>query len=1300
MKMKRYIIAALALIGFAGNAAADTSKLLEADGWTKITTLPTATDIANNYYVFVDNSNDLMLTIAKGSHNNGKWYSLALWYQTSVEPTTSAILSKLWILQKGNYSDGSYALQNVEYPDRLIQTEYDKAYLMETNDVSSPNDWSKLNFAYDNGYWTIENGQYPASSSATYKGHLGPWEENNTNTNIQNGQELAGNKSGNYIGHFQIYTITRTKFKENYLAAASSSNPVDISFINVTNPTLDLNIDGWTRSATTLSGTAAGNYCTETWHSSTDFKFYQTVSNLPEGAYQVSVQARSQTNSGAVYVTVGDNTLSTPVNTTTSSTSMQTEATTMLDRTTGKITTPSISLDEGQTLTMGFMDNVSDHWDVFDNFKLYYLGNDLSVYAAARDAVKTTAEEAIASNLVPDACETAIQTAINNNSGDYSTKAEYIAAQNAIQTALDTYFTSELKSAFASFNSFKTKVVGLTTGQESSDALTTFNNAVSTATSNVEAATDAATITAEIPNLRSAALTYISGTEGQFDITFLASQQYSDWKKKDGSNAGIVADQFLTNRPSSIPSFAESYETTCATTGTVLYQTVSDLPAGYYQVGMYAAAMYTSGRGFDTEATEGDANRTYAFAGDLNDNSSILRTGAPISFATARNFDDLTTLDVNVHLSNAGALTFGVQKDANGSNWHFAQIVSIVYSKSPDLTNLKATRDALVAEAQGLLNGSSDYLTSEQQVALQNAITAGNNANDFDALNTVTLTTLPNAINTAKQQVQQAKAAIPVMIAALERFENDYNLVDGTDYSRVTMSAGAWTDLLDKVNAVSTALDDISQASTYAATAQALTDQMDATDASLRLFKRYKAMSDGTRSFSSGGSVVGGSVSDSEMDTDATEQTAIATLNTAFGNYAATQTADFSASAFLGENLDFSAAAGSVLNSEKNNTIKAVTGWEVNYADADTWAVIQTDQSANNEKLYIRKNWGSSATTLEVFKEKMLPAGKYQLSLSWNSDMNNMTNHSQYKLGSTIVAIGEATTEAKTLTYAFEVTEPTAFDLQIGFQKTGKDNTPAQIVADDITLTYLQPNLSLANNADNTQTIQNMAGLTFNVTLKDRTLFKDDSWNTLCLPFNLSTEQTSTLLGTNGTLMELDKETSIDGHVTGIEDNTLYLNFKNATSIAAGTPYIIKWTNGDNITPPTFTGVTISNTAAAEVKSTDGKVSFKGTYAPVPLAKDDKSNLFMTSSNTLSWPSVDNYSINAFRAYFKTTETTEARRFVLNFGDGNITRIENVQSSMFNVQSDVWYTIDGRKLNAKPVKKGIYMRDGQKVIIK
>ena len=51
--------------------------------------------------------------------------------------------------------------------------------------------------------------------------------------------------------------------------------------------------------------------------------------------------------------------------------------------------------------------------------------------------------------------------------------------------------------------------------------------------------------------------------------------------------------------------------------------------------------------------------------------------------------------------------------------------------------------------------------------------------------------------------------------------------------------------------------------------------------------------------------------------------------------------------------------------------------------------------------------------------------------------------------------------------------------------------------------------------------------------------------------------------------------------------------------------------------------------------------------------------------------------------------------------DNNATGIENVQSSKLNVQCDnAWYTLEGRKLNAQPTKKGLYIVNGKKVVIK
>ncbi len=1257
MKLKSFFIAALVLTGFAGNAWADTDKLTAEDGWTKITTVPTASEIANNYYVFVDATRDLMLGIGKGVNQNTKWYSLGAFYRTSVEPTAKDFIPLTWTLE----SNGSgFAMRNLDQPFLTFQTEWGAAWKFNTNDVTATNEWTQVNFTLSDGVWTLQNGKYPDS------GYIGPWD----NSNFTNGAECAANKSGTNVGKFHIYAISRAQFKQNLLDNASSSNPVDLTPWYVSNATFDAgNRTGWTEEGSGgNNNTSYGGGC-EIWHRSS-FKIYQNLT-LPNGKYKVSLQIAGTAGAGQVYGTSGSTTKAVTSSAAAGDNFQNTVLSMIGDRTYGQVMTDEITVSNG-SLQMGMKCETTDQWLVFDNFKLYCTGVDLSAYQTQLADLVTECNDFISSAVVPDACESAISSAVSTYNQEYSTAKEYSTAIVALTNVLDTYRNdTELQTAYAAYYAFKEKAEGLKTGVDDGETKTTFNNAISTATANVEAATTSAAINTQKGNLRAAAMIFISTTSGSFDITFLASQNYWDWKKKDGSAAGIVKDEFLTNRPSEIPSFAESYETTCATTGTVLYQTIENLPAGYYQVGMYAAAMYTSGRGFTTEATEGDANRTFAFAGDLNDNSSILRTGAPISFNTVRDFNDLTTLDVNVHLASAGNLTYGVQKDANGSNWHFAQIISIVYSNQPDLTNLKATRDALVAEAEGLLNGSADYLTSAQQTALQSAITAGNDADDFESLNTVTLTTLPNAINTAKQQVQLVKDNRVQMIAALERFENEYNLADGTDYSRATMSAGAWTTLLAKVNAVSTALDDVSQATSYGTIKDELVAQMDATDASLRLFKSYKAMVEGTTALS----IAEGTTysADSYMDTDATEQTAIAALNTAFETYAAAQASDIDMSSFLGANLDFSAAEGEALNTENDNNIHKVTGWEVAYADADQWAVLQTHQSANEEKLYIRKNWGSAATTLKAFKEKMLPVGKYRLSFSWNSDLANITNLSQYKLGETATTIGQATEGSQTLTYDFEVTSaPTPFDLTFGFQKTGSGNTPAQIVVDDVAIVRLLPSINISEEA--TSAPSGYANVQLNRTLKG------GQWNGFSVPFSFTVA---------GSALE---GASIMKYKSDADNEFLFEAV--TTEIVAGEPYLIKPT--DDIVNPTFQGVNVTNPSEAEY----GNVSYKFVarlYNSPDLPTDGSVAYVSTTDSSIK--KLTSGGIKGLRSIFNIPVPTESRpvkALVIQFED-SADGILTVDAEGNLVEGAI-YNLAGQRINAP--QKGVNIINGKKVLVK
>ena len=83
-------------------------------------------------------------------------------------------------------------------------------------------------------------------------------------------------------------------------------------------------------------------------------------------------------------------------------------------------------------------------------------------------------------------------------------------------------------------------------------------------------------------------------------------------------------------------------------------------------------------------------------------------------------------------------------------------------------------------------------------------------------------------------------------------------------------------------------------------------------------------------------------------------------------------------------------------------------------------------------------------------------------------------------------------------------------------------------------------------------------------------------------------------------------------------------------------------------------------------------------------------------------------SIGAQRAYFKLNGLTAVtpgsgiNSFALNFGDGeSVTGISlTPDPSPKGEGSDYWYSTDGRRLSGKPTKKGIYINNGKKVVIK
>ena len=180
--------------------------------------------------------------------------------------------------------------------------------------------------------------------------------------------------------------------------------------------------------------------------------------------------------------------------------------------------------------------------------------------------------------------------------------------------------------------------------------------------------------------------------------------------------------------------------------------------------------------------------------------------------------------------------------------------------------------------------------------------------------------------------------------------------------------------------------------------------------------------------------------------------------------------------------------------------------------------------------------------------------------------------------------------------------------------------------------------LVLYDNADNTTTISTYADSKKHaVQLRGRTLYRDGTWNTLCLPFDLNDFNGTLLEGF--TAMELDTETARNGHVTGLDLMTItyHLNFKPATGIKAGKPYIVRQNTDsetNTLTNPVFYGVTIKNVAPTTVTSTDRTVTFKGSYSPVTLGANDHTKLFLGANNTLHHPNA-NMTVGSFHASFQ-----------------------------------------------------------------
>lgn len=230
---------------------------------------------------------------------------------------------------------------------------------------------------------------------------------------------------------------------------------------------------------------------------------------------------------------------------------------------------------------------------------------------------------------------------------------------------------------------------------------------------------------------------------------------------------------------------------------------------------------------------------------------------------------------------------------------------------------------------------------------------------------------------------------------------------------------------------------------------------------------------------------------------------------------------------------------------------------------------------------------------------------------------------------------------------------------------------------DEIILRPIPTNLD--EKSDNSPFIVYNAGQSRDVTLL-RTLTAN-IWCPLCLPFDVTQTQMEAATGTS---CELRTLTSVSEGV---------FNFDVTTSIAAGTPFLVK--TATRVVNPVFTGVTVVSTPAATAAASTADYQFVGTYSPVTLATDG-SNLFLGIYGQLYRPEAyeGHDRMNGLRAYFVVPATTSLSRVAISFG-GETAGVNG--SRRDKAARERLYDLQGRPVKGR-MAKGLYVQEGQKVL--
>ena len=596
---------------------------------------------------------------------------------------------------------------------------------------------------------------------------------------VEDGATLYKVMAGNVDTDYAKWQFISRAEMVTKLDEASASNPVDATFF-IKDAGIDVksvNANSWTTSNVDLGGGGNAGHSAESWNKSA-FSMSQTVTGLPNGKYRATCYGYYRWNSGttndnAAAVTGHENgtevlnaiffagSKETPLMSVAGDANAMAFCTTMgWDN-----NTPNFQWQAAACFTQGFYLNTIDDivvtdgtlnigvkkdtqagtdWAVFDEFKLYYLGEDLSIY-------ETPFAEAQAAAVAVD------QTAVMNAS-----------VLSALQTAISNYGSK----AFASFTSVEEITEAISTlNTATTNATTSISNytaalAILNAASTLDAAGQAAYTSNEtIAALQTAydARTFEALTEAQQTACAAALRAAAKAQTTPGADMTLAINNwdFLNCQNNNFPGWTivapnggntwvngttnvEYWIGTAANGSFDYYQELTDLPLGKYTI---QGSMWNSANGVNGDAPNGTAG-VYGTSGETTVFAGVDTESSNTSLVT-KTTDQISVLD--------GTLRIGVKNNGTmGARWFGVDWIKLTFVEAipeADADDYAALNSAIAtAEAMTLGFETGEYAPYNNVAALEALATAkaiDQNASNAETLVTSATTSLTAATWTA-----------------------------------------------------------------------------------------------------------------------------------------------------------------------------------------------------------------------------------------------------------------------------------------------------------------------------------------------------------------------------------------------------------------------------------------------------------------------------------------------------------------------------------------------------------------------